>query len=112
MSFRIQIALLLLCQLMLFQEIEAQISAIGQSFTDPTIYPVSRLKDPIFVYNVSCRGGVNPLILLSASAPGNLDSCDYAWTAYNSVTDSFDILKKTESQVSNSQLSGIGQGGY
>jgi CHU_C Type IX secretion signal domain len=112
MGLRIQIGLLFLCQLFLPKEIEAQISAIGQSFTDTATYPVSNFKDLVFVYNVSCFGGNNPSATLLAIAPNNLDSCNYVWTGYNIQDHSFDLAVKTESQVSSSQLSGIGEGGY
>ena len=112
MGLRIQIGFLFLCQLFLPKEIEAQISAIGQSFTDTATYPVSNFKDLVFVYNVSCFGGNNPSVTLLAIAPNNLDSCNYVWTGYNIQDHSFDLAVKTESQVSSSQLSGIGEGGY
>jgi len=112
MNFRIQISLLFLCQLFFPAEIGAQVSANGQSFIDTTSYPLSNYKDPIFVYDVSCRGGINPVTSLSAMAPNNLDSCIYIWTAYNTQTRKFDLYLKTDSQHLSSQLIGMANGGY
>jgi hypothetical protein len=112
MVFRVLIGAFFLCQFIFPQKIVGQISGTGQSFTDSSIYPVSTLKDPIFVYNMSCRGGANPFVTISALAPNNLDSCDYVWTGYNNITRQFDVSIKTTLQAKSSQLTGVGQGGY
>jgi hypothetical protein len=112
MRFLIKVGLLFLSQLMFLQGIGAQISANGQAFTDSTVYPFSKLKDPVFIYNVSCKGGANPFTALTAIAPGNLDSCEFVWSIYDTTTHSFNATIKSESNVSNSILNGMGQGGY
>lgn len=89
---------------------QAQLSAPGMKSVRYTSYPSNILKrDPIFIY---CNeSGIQKGTLL-AGCPKGTPPFNYTWYKRNVVTNSYDILQKSESGVSTSTLENLDEGGY
>jgi gliding motility-associated-like protein len=89
---------------------EAQLSAPGMSAVRYTSYPSAPMvKDPVFIY---CNTSGSQSGELNAVSPGGTSPFNFTWYKWSDLTKSFSISVKTESGVSLSSISGLGDGGY
>lgn len=88
----------------------AQFTAPGSSAVRFTSYPSApTVKDPVFIY---CNSSGTQKATLNVQSPGGSAPFNYTWYQWSDVTKSFSILLKTETGVTTSSASNLGEGGY
>jgi hypothetical protein len=90
----------------------SQITAVGQSFTGEVSYPVSTFRDPVFTYNAVCGSTDEKTGQLIAEAPGSEQGCDFQWSRYNPLSNSYDFILQTDLSQVQSTLTDAVEGGY
>jgi gliding motility-associated-like protein len=88
---------------------EAQLSAPGARAVRYTSYPVSPVRDPVFIY---CNDSGTQKGTLIASSPKGTGPFNFSWYQWSDITKNFTTLLKTETGVNTSTSADLGEAGY
>jgi gliding motility-associated-like protein len=89
---------------------KAQLSAPGARTVRYTSYPSApALKHPVFIF---CNSTGTQKGSLKADSPGGVGPFNFTWYKWNSITNSFSDLIRTETGVMTSTLINLDEGGY